>query len=84
METLIGTLEYKGYSIQEDPEKGRDVYSDPEKGYRLRLILYPTEQGIQHDYDGDSEGFRYCGNCKWADSIEEAKEIIDEITESQI
>jgi hypothetical protein len=70
METLIGTLEYRGYSIEQDNTMHID-----------RLIIYPTEAGIQHDCDGDSEGFRYCGNCKWADSIEEAKEIIDELTE---
>lgn len=73
METLIGTLEYRGYSIEQDPEWCG--YSNFQ-----RLIIYQTEQGIQHDYDGDSEGFRYCGNCKWADSVEEAQEIIDELT----
>lgn len=44
----------------------------------LDLIAYPTEQGIDHDYDMDQGGYRYCGNCLWADSIEEAKELIDE------
>lgn len=74
METLIGIFYYKGYSIEQDPEWCG--YSDFQ-----RIIIYPTEAGIQHDYDGDSEGFRYCGNSKWADSVEEAKEIIDELTE---
>lgn len=66
--TTILPVEYKGYTIQEDGER-----------YMTGYLLYPTEAGIQHDYDGDSEGFHYCGNCKWADSIEEAKDIIDEI-----
>lgn len=64
-------MEYKGYTIQEDY---RNHYNkEPE------FMFYPTEQGIQHDADGDSEGWRYTGNCKWADSIEEAKDQISEI-----
>jgi hypothetical protein len=75
METLIGTLEYKGYSIEQDPDYDYSGHS---------IIIYPTEQGIQHDEDFNGERTKYCGNCKWADSVEEAKEIIDEITESRI
>lgn len=77
--THITPVQYKGYTIMEDPEKGFDIYSNPEKGHRLELIVFPTEAGIQHDYDGDSEGYRYCGNCEWVSSIDDAKEIIDEL-----
>jgi hypothetical protein len=63
---------YKGYTIEED--YFINPYSkDPS------YMFYPTEQGAQHDADGDSEGFRYCGNCKWTDSIEDAKDQISEI-----
>jgi hypothetical protein len=62
---------YKGYSIQPD---FRNPYNrNPE------YMFYLTSQGIDHDYDMDSDGYRYCGNCKWADSIEECKLLIDEI-----
>lgn len=63
--------EYKGYSIQPD---FRNPYNrNPE------YMFYPTEQGIDHDADYDGESYSYAGNCKWADSIEEAKLLIDEI-----
>lgn len=68
----ITHVQYKGYTIMQDPNWSG--YSDFE-----RLLFFPTEAGIQHDYDGDSEGYRYCGNCKWVSSIDEAKEIIDEL-----
>jgi hypothetical protein len=61
---------YKGYTIQKD--NSFEFAPSP-------LILYPTEQGIQHDYDMDQDGNRYTGNCKWADSISEAKVMIDEL-----
>jgi hypothetical protein len=35
-------------------------------------------QGIDHDVDMDEDGCHYCGNCKWVDSIDEAKDAIDE------
>lgn len=71
--TTILPVEYKGYTIQER----EDTYY---KGM-CPFVLFPTEQGIQHDYDYNGSGNTYCGNCKWADSIEEAKEMIDEIIE---
>lgn len=62
---------YKGYSIQQD---WRNPYAtEPE------FMFYKTDQGIQHDADGDSEGWKYTGNCKWCDSIEECKLEIDEL-----
>jgi hypothetical protein len=64
-------LIYKTYTIQED---FRNPYrKEPE------YMFYPTEQGIDHDADYDGESFKYCGNCKWTDSIDEAKDSIDEI-----
>jgi hypothetical protein len=69
METLIGTFYYKGYSIEQDTTLHTD-----------RLVIYPTEAGIEHDYDYNGSNYTYCGNCKWADSVEEAQEIIDELT----
>jgi hypothetical protein len=63
---------YKGFTIEED--HFINPYSK-EPSY----MFYPTEQGAQHDADGDSEGFRYTGNCKWTDDILEAKLQIDEL-----
>lgn len=62
---------YKGYTIEEDY---RNPYNkDPE------YMFYPTEQGVDHDADGDSEGYRYTGNCKWTDDVLTAKLLIDEV-----
>jgi hypothetical protein len=67
---------YKGYTIEEDH---RNPYNkDPE------YMFYPTEQGVQHDADGDSEGWKYTGNCKWTDSMEDAKDQISELVIQQI
>jgi len=65
-------MTYKGYTIQED---FRNPYSN-----KPELMFYRTEEGIQHDADCDGESFKYAGNCKWAPSIEEAQDEIDEIT----
>lgn len=65
--------EYKSYTIEEDY---RNPYSK-----KPEFMFYPTEEGVQHDADYVNESYRYCGNCKWADSMEEAVEIIDEIWE---
>lgn len=66
-------MEYKTYTIQQD-------YRNP---YRKEpeFMYYPTAEGISHDGDYDGESWKYCGNCKWASSIEEAKLEIDELTE---
>lgn len=62
---------YKGYSIVPD---FRNPYSNvPE------FMYYPTSEGVQHDGDMDEDGYHYCGNCKWAESIEEAKACIDDL-----
>lgn len=60
--------EYKTYSIVSDWSF-----------WKLKFMFYPTAEGIQHDVDSDGVDFLYVGNCKWADSIEEAKLLIDEI-----
>jgi hypothetical protein len=65
-------MQYRGYTIEEDHDY--NPYSR-----QIMYMLYPTEQGVQHDADGDSEGYRYTGNCKWTDDVEEAKAMIDDI-----
>jgi len=64
-------MEYKNYTIEEDQ---RNPYGTVE------FMFYPSSEGIQHDGDYDGDSFKYCGNCKWADSIEEAMIEIDELT----
>lgn len=60
---------YKGYTIEPD---------DTERG---GVMFYPYEHGApDHDYDYD-DGWKYCGNCKWADDVDEAKIYIDELIE---
>lgn len=61
---------FKGYTIELD-------YGNPYN--RAEFMFFPTEQGAQHDADYDGERYKYCGNCEWADSLEEAKDAIDEI-----
>lgn len=61
-------IQYKSWTIQDDPE----AYC---KG---QLIAYPTEQGIQHDYDGDSDGWHYCGNSLFSSDVDSLKDEIDE------
>jgi hypothetical protein len=56
-------IKYKGFTIVED-------FSSPSQA----VMFFPTEQGIDHDWDGE----RYVGNCKWASCIEEAKDEIME------
>lgn len=60
--------EYKNFSIEPS-----------ELGYRPCYIFYPTDQGPQDDGEYEDGSFRYTGNCKWADSLSEAKLLIDEI-----
>lgn len=72
--TTILPVEYKGYTIQEDVEC---LFSGS-------LVFFPTEQGIQHDYDCEGESRRYSGNCKLADSVEEAKAFIDEFVDNEL
>lgn len=67
----ITPVQYKGYTIMED---FRNPYSNSPE-----YMFYPTKQGINHDADGDSEGWRYTGNCKWANFLQDAKDVIDEL-----
>lgn len=60
---------YKEFTIVEDH---RNPYGKPEWMY------YLTEDGICHDADYYNESYHYCGNCKWAASLQEAKDAIDE------
>lgn len=45
---------------------------------RNEFIAFPTEQGIQHDYDQGSDGTRYCGNCLWSKDLDTLHGAIDE------
>lgn len=64
----VKSEEYKGFTIQ----------NDVNYPYSLnRIIFFPTDEGIDHDYDMDSDGYSYCGNCRWAGSVEEARIEID-------
>jgi len=68
METL--KISYRGHTIEPDY---RNPYSS-----KPEYMYYPTEEGPDHDYDLVGEDYKYCGNCGWADSIEEAKDAIME------
>jgi len=67
-------MKYKGHTIEQN--------TDP--FHSERLIIYPSDQGIQHDYDYVDGSFIYMGNCKRANSIEEAMEIIDDKIAAQM
>ena len=69
-------IQYRGYTIVEDYQ--RDPYR--KEPY---FMYYPTEQGVQHDADFDGDGFKYCGNCKWEDSLDAAIGEIDIFLEEQ-
>lgn len=63
--------EYRTYTIEPDQ---RNPYAQESE-----WMYYPTEQGVQHDADQDGEDLVYCGNCKWADTLEEAQSEIDDL-----
>lgn len=69
--TKIEPVQYKGYSIV--PDFDRIPYNK-----EPQYMYYPTSEGVNHDADLDGEDYRYTGNCKWADSLEEAKDAITE------
>lgn len=66
-------IQYKGFSIEEDY---RNPYSKTPD-----FMYYPTHEGVNHDYDLIGEDYEYRGNCKWVDSLEEAKDAIDDQVE---
>jgi hypothetical protein len=63
------SVEYKGYTI---------VLQYEMLSMKPVFMYYPTAEGEQHDANLDGEDYRYTGNCKWADSLEEAKDAISE------
>jgi hypothetical protein len=67
-------IHYKGHTIQIDPV-------ETDNWRQTRFVIFPTNQGIDHDGDFDGESWHYCGNCKWAGSIEDAKDQIDEMSD---
>lgn len=66
--------QYKTFTIVEDY---RNPYSKTPE-----YMFYPTVDGADHDYDLVGEDYKYCGNCKWEQSLEEAKAAIDDILET--
>lgn len=66
--------EYKTYTIVED---SKNPYAR-----QIEYMFYPTCEGVQHDMEYVNESWRYCGNCKWESSLEEAKAAIDDILET--
>lgn len=64
--------EYKGYSIEKDQ---RNPYGPAE------FMFYPTSEGVDHDADYDGEQYKYCGNCRWASTLEDAQYEIDALVE---
>lgn len=64
-------IQYRSFTIKED-------FNNPYKNVPS-FMFFLTKDGEQHDADYDGEGYKYCGNCKWADSIEECQEMIDEL-----
>lgn len=76
MKALTEPIEYRGYTIQMDSTN--NPYGKPQ------FMYYPTDEGISHDADCDGEDFRYCGNCRWADTLEDAIDEIYEIVQPEI
>lgn len=73
METLTLKSEkvlYKGYTIE------KNIKHHP---HELDFMIYPTADGADHDMDWNGQSWKYTGNCKWADSIEDAKLTVDEL-----
>jgi hypothetical protein len=58
-------IQYRGYTIKVDGY-----------GWYPRYKFFPTDEGENDDADYDGESFHYCGNARWADSLEEAKDEI--------
>lgn len=68
-------IQYRGYTIQMD---NRNPYGKAE------FMYYPTDEGISHDAScDDGESFSYCGNCRWAESLEDAIDDIFDIVERE-
>lgn len=69
-------VKYRTYTIEED---FRNPYSN-----KPDFMYYITEQGIQHDADLRNGDLVYCGNCKWASSLQDAKDEIDELIDGTL
>lgn len=67
--TTIIKDSYRGWTIAEDDDQIKELG---------KLICYPKEQGISHDYDYTGDGHRYCGNCLWFNDLAEAEAGIDD------
>lgn len=76
MKPLTEPIEYRGHTIQMDST--HSPYSKPQ------FMYFPTEEGVSHDADYDGDSYVYCGNCKWADTLEDAIDEIYEIVQPEI
>ena len=71
MKTYLKT-EFMGYTIQEED------HSNPyASGSQFKY--WPTHQGEQDDADCDDGVFHYCGNARWADTLEDAQDMIHDL-----
>lgn len=62
------TIHYRGYTIRQE-----EVY------YQMKYKFFPIgNEDDDADYDYECGRYYYTGNGKWVDSIEEAKDAIDE------
>jgi hypothetical protein len=59
-------IQYKGYTIESS--------LSPFGGFEY----FPTKQGRDDDYDVVDGDYKYCGNVRHADTLEEAKDEISE------
>ncbi len=59
-------IQYRTYTIRWDSDRQDYMY-------------FLTEQGEDHDYDYEDGCYQYCGNCKWAFTVECAKTEIDSL-----
>lgn len=61
---MQNTIQYKGYTIRRDS----GLYK-----------FFPSADGEDDDFDLVGEDYRYCGNGKWANSVDDAKDQITSI-----
>lgn len=60
------------------PINYRNMWTIDSKDETGMYIAYPTEEGIQHDYDQDGDSTRYMGNCLWSTGVDDLMDEIDE------
>jgi hypothetical protein len=74
MDTLTsGQTKYRGYTIE-----------PTERPYDKGFDFFPSDPGRDDDYDLVGEDYKYCGNVRFASTIEEAKNEIDRAIEDEL